>query len=137
MSAVLESSSEAPLPPSSLFTTDIECDADPNDPRLDGQRNVWCRVLVMSICDYWLAPPSSVRFKEALAWIFNGDPAAANSFHNVCLFLRLEPTRARAMVARRCSEFREDPSRAASVVRAMQAGGFSPGAGVSDEEGQD
>ncbi len=111
------------LPPGVLVEVDVDHDVSPyEDPA--NLRPVWSRVLVMSMCDYWLAPPTSVRFKEALEWLFHSDPTSANSFENVCLLLRLPPTQVRAMVAARCSEYRQDPSRAASFVRDMQSNGL-------------
>lgn len=112
------------LPPSAISTTEAEFDLAADDPRMESMRRMWTRVLAMSICDYWLAPPSSVRFKEALEWLFHADSNAANSFQNVCHFLRLDPTRTKAMIARRCSEYRQNPSKAESVIKAMQSTGF-------------
>ncbi len=111
------------LPPVALSIPEAEFDLAADDPNTESMRRVWSRVLVMSICDYWLAPPSSVRFKESLEWLFHSDSKAANSFQNVCHFLRIDPTRLKATIARRCSEYRQDPSKAEAVIRAMQSTG--------------
>lgn len=123
MIALATSETDGALPPSAIDIPDT-LDGD-DDPRLDGLRRLWTRVLVNSMCEYWLAPPTSVRFREALEWLFHSDPDARNSFENVCDLLQLDPLRTRAMVARRCSEFRDNPARAEPIILAMQANGFS------------
>lgn len=104
---------------------DVDHDVTPTDDPAN-LRPVWSRVLVMSMCDYWLAPPSSVRFNEALEWLFYSNPLAANNFENVCLLLKLQktPTEVRAFIAARCSEVRENPSRAEELVRELQTIGL-------------
>jgi hypothetical protein len=124
MSNLSQHMSEDSLPPVALAVPEPDFDLAADDPRLESMRRMWSRVLAMSICDYWLAPQSSVRFKESQAWLFCADSDSANSFHNVCQFLRLDPTRTKAMIARRCSEYRQDPSKAEPVIKAMQTTGF-------------
>lgn len=123
MSLQIEADQDVGLPPGVLLEADVDHDVTPTDDPAN-LRPVWSRVLVMSMCDYWLAPPTSVRFKEALEWLFHSDPDAANSFENVCLLLRLPPTRVRAFIAARCSDIRQNPSRAEELVREMQSNGL-------------
>lgn len=114
------------LPPAALAEADVDHDMAPDDDPAN-LRPVWSRVLAMSLIDYWLAPPHKARFKEALEWIFHSNQASPNSFENVCELLGLSPTEVRAMAARRCSEFRADPSKAAKLVSDMQANGVRGG----------
>lgn len=113
------------LPFGVLIETDVDHDVMPSDDPAN-LRPVWSRVLVMSMSDYWLAPPSSVRFNEALEWLFYSNPTSANSFENVCLLLKLRksPTEVRAFIAARCSEIRENPSRAEELIRELQTIGL-------------
>lgn len=125
MSLQLQAEQEAGFPLDIFPSADVDHDTTPDDDPAN-IRPVWSRVLVMSMSDYWLAPSSSVRFNEALEWIFYSRPDAANNFENVCVLLKLRktPTEVRAFIAAKCSEVRENPSRAEDLIRELQAIGL-------------
>ena len=119
----VERAEESALPPSALAEADSPDDRYEIDPA--NIRPIWCRVLILSLLEYWFAPTASVRWREARDWIFHPHPQAANSFDSVCLLLGMQAKLLRAQIATRRAEFAADPAQAGNV-RVLLTRGVPP-----------